>query len=335
MNLFGMLEMSGSALGAERQRAEVVASNMANAQTTRTAAGGPYRRQMVVFQSQRVPRFSLALAGFHRETSSAVRVAAVAYLGIAFDCSLVSAEHLTYREFLQRLPETPYLASCDLLPMGAVAVQQLDLSVAFPVIDLLLGGEGKGGDLGREITEIEEQILESVMRIICRELQTSWQAIGLEFKFGQRQTVAHAECLMVPEEKNLCLSLEVKMEETRGTLNLAVPAIVSNALLRKISSDLSYQRPRSPVEARRRIEKRLLECSFRVDLSTPDLPLFLQDLADLTPGTVLSFPRSPFAPAVLAVDGVRLCSAMPVRVNARRGARVLSVEPVPAPTGEL
>lgn len=77
MNLFGMLEMSGSALGAERQRAEVVASNMANAQTTRTPAGGPYRRQMVVFQSQRLPRFSLALAGLHRETSSAVRVAAV------------------------------------------------------------------------------------------------------------------------------------------------------------------------------------------------------------------------------------------------------------------
>ncbi len=77
MNLFGMLELSGSALGAERQRAEVVASNMANAQTTRTPAGGPYRRQLVVFQSQRVPRFSLALAGLRPETTSAVRVAAV------------------------------------------------------------------------------------------------------------------------------------------------------------------------------------------------------------------------------------------------------------------
>ena len=77
MNLFGMLELSGSALGAERQRAEVVASNMANAQTTRTPAGGPYRRQLVVFQAQRVPRFSLALAGLEREHSSAVRVAAV------------------------------------------------------------------------------------------------------------------------------------------------------------------------------------------------------------------------------------------------------------------
>jgi flagellar basal-body rod protein FlgC len=77
MNLFGMLDLSGSALGAERQRAEVVASNMANAQTTRTPAGGPYRRQLVVFQAQRTPRFSLALAGLQRENSSAVRVAAV------------------------------------------------------------------------------------------------------------------------------------------------------------------------------------------------------------------------------------------------------------------
>ncbi len=41
MNLFGVLEMSGSALGAERWRAEVVAANMANAETTRTARAAP------------------------------------------------------------------------------------------------------------------------------------------------------------------------------------------------------------------------------------------------------------------------------------------------------
>jgi len=267
---------------------------------------------------------------FARNLSNAVG----AYLSIAFDCSLVSAEHLTYREFLQRLPETTYVASCDLVPVGAVAVLQLDLTVAFPVIDLLLGGEGKGGDLGREITGIEEQILESIMRIVCRELQTAWQAIALEFQFGQRQPVAQAQRLMVPEEKNLCLTLEVKMAETRGTLNMAVPAVVSNALLRKISADLRYHRPRSPVEARRRIEKRLLDASFRMELFAPDLTVSLQALADLTPGTVLSFPKSISAPSVLVVDEMRLYPAMPVRVNSRRAARVLSIDPVPTPAGE-
>jgi flagellar basal-body rod protein FlgC len=49
MNLFGVMGLSGTALKAERIRAEIVASNMANAETTRTASGGPYQRKHVVF----------------------------------------------------------------------------------------------------------------------------------------------------------------------------------------------------------------------------------------------------------------------------------------------
>ena len=49
MNLFGLMETSGSAMQAERMRAEVVAANMANAETTRSANGSPYKRQHVVF----------------------------------------------------------------------------------------------------------------------------------------------------------------------------------------------------------------------------------------------------------------------------------------------
>ncbi len=68
MNLFGMLEMSGSALGAERWRAEVVAANMANAETTHTTEGGAYRRQLLVFRAQPMPRFPLLLARMRRGT---------------------------------------------------------------------------------------------------------------------------------------------------------------------------------------------------------------------------------------------------------------------------
>ncbi len=53
MNLFGMMDASGEAMEAERMRAEVVAANMANAETTRTATGGPYHRQHVVFAADR------------------------------------------------------------------------------------------------------------------------------------------------------------------------------------------------------------------------------------------------------------------------------------------
>jgi flagellar basal-body rod protein FlgC len=49
MDSFGVFKVSASALSAQRQRMNVIASNMANAHSTRTAEGGPYRRRDVVF----------------------------------------------------------------------------------------------------------------------------------------------------------------------------------------------------------------------------------------------------------------------------------------------
>lgn len=248
------------------------------------------------------------------------------YLRIAFDVSLVSAEHLTFCEFLQRIPELTYLASCDLAPADATAVLQLDLAIAFPIIEVMLGGEGKDTSINRDITEIEEEVLEAIVRIMCRELQTSWQAISLQFNFGQRQRLLQVQRLMPPDGKNLCLSFEIKMAETRGTLNLAIPAVVSNALLRKISADSSYQRPRSPVAARRQIEKKLLNCLFPVELSMAGLQVPLPELSNLVRGDLLQFSRNADAAAEMMVGDVCLCSASPVRVAKQRAARVLSIE---------
>jgi flagellar basal-body rod protein FlgC len=75
MNLFGLMETSGSAMQAERMRAEVVAANMANAETTRTASGGPYRRQQVVFAANRGD------AGYLDSLDSASRSASGAAFG--------------------------------------------------------------------------------------------------------------------------------------------------------------------------------------------------------------------------------------------------------------
>jgi len=61
MNLFGVMDVSASALKAERVRAEVVAANMVNAETTRTAEGGPYQRHHVVFEAEGEGSFANSL----------------------------------------------------------------------------------------------------------------------------------------------------------------------------------------------------------------------------------------------------------------------------------
>lgn len=246
-----------------------------------------------------------------------------AYLRVVFSAALVSAEHLTYREFLQRIPETTYLASSRLHPTGLNAALQVDLKVAFPIIDLLLGGEGKSLAATREITEIEEQILDAVARIICRELGTAWQALALEVKFEERLEAGEARRLMPPDEKILSLSFEITMPDVRGGLTLALPATVSNALLRKISSEWVRRRPQGAGDVRRRLMRRLLECGLEVELAATEVRVPVSRLTDLAPGMILPFSRPVTEPARLLISGSETFVAIPARCGPQRAARLM------------
>lgn len=84
MNLLGLMDLSSSALRAERVRAEVVASNMANAETTRTADGGPYRRHHVVFSESDGGSFGASLLGQSGASSLAPTMASMSLTTAGF-----------------------------------------------------------------------------------------------------------------------------------------------------------------------------------------------------------------------------------------------------------
>ncbi|MFH1674173.1 MAG: flagellar basal body rod protein FlgC [Pseudomonadota bacterium] len=62
MDFLTSLHISGSGLTAQRTRMNVISRNLANAETTRTATGGPYRRKVVVMEQESVQDFDAALA---------------------------------------------------------------------------------------------------------------------------------------------------------------------------------------------------------------------------------------------------------------------------------
>jgi flagellar motor switch protein FliM len=195
--------------------------------------------------------------------------------------------------------------------------------VAFPLIDVLLGGEGKSPAPARELTDIEEQILETVMRIICRELQTAWQSLSLEFRFEQRQQLGQVQQLMGTAEKTLLLSFEINVLESRGTLNVAVPAIVSNELLRKVTR-AGMAKPRVRPESGRRLRARMLESRFESELCLVELRIPVGDLSAMAKGSVLSLHRKLSEPAVLQVGTHQLFNALPARSGLQRAAHLLS-----------
>lgn len=266
-----------------------------------------------------------SISGLHEGFARNLTHWLAAYLRTAFECNLVSVEQILYQEVVSRVPEIAYLATFRLSPMDAIGVLQLDLALAFPIIDMLLGGAGRTQVPIRDVTEIEEEILEGVVKIICRELQTAWQPLGLEFVFDQRQQPAQMQRVMAPGEMTLSLSFEIRMPETHGTLNLIFPSVISNALLRKMAREWSYQRPHASEGARNRLVRSLFNSAFDLELSFVDIPVSANELLSLRPGNVLRLHHSANSSAMVVVSGHRILEAKAVRQGDVRAGQVRSI----------
>src|SRR3954465_7533749 len=77
MRLFSALSVSASGMAAQRARAELLVENLANAETTRTPEGGPYRRKDAVFQSSPVESPFASIFSTEMQSAGGVSVADV------------------------------------------------------------------------------------------------------------------------------------------------------------------------------------------------------------------------------------------------------------------
>lgn len=244
-----------------------------------------------------------------------------AFLRTRFQVALAAAEQLPYSEFIERIPDICYVGSIHLEPLGAICVLQLDLNLALPMIDLLLGGEGKPSPV-RELTDIEESILASVVEIICRELTSAWQPVGLNFNFEKRQMQTQVARLMAPTEKTLSVSFETRTPQVQGILNLAFPAVVSNTILRRLITDWGRQNRRRSAEMLSRMEERLQHVRFRGALQLPSVRIHASEVEALQPGSVLRLNLPASSHSELRVAGLSLFRATPVRTAEHRGLQI-------------
>jgi flagellar motor switch protein FliM len=189
-------------------------------------------------------------------------------------------------------------------------------------VDILLGGTGHCEPMTREITDIEEQIMEGVARIICQELAAAWAPMGTEIELEQRQPPAQMQRFLVPAEKTLCLNFDVKLAEARGALNLVFPLSISNTLLRKLSTDWSYGKARATTRSGRKLAEKMMECPFPVVLGMTSIKLPVQTLLELNPGGVCNLGVPVRMPASLIIAGRETFEAEPVRHGRHRAAQV-------------
>ncbi len=250
-----------------------------------------------------------------------------AYLRSYLTVNLVSVEQLSYAEFLEGLPSPTCLVTLGLLPYDGNAVLELNPSLVFPILEMLLGGTGKSSPpIQRDITEIEQKLLDGLLRIILHDLQEAWKGVTeIDFTIESMETEPQLLRVLAPNEAVVSIGIEVHIADTVGMMNIAMPSIVVKMMRHKFDQQWSMRKSKASEAEQSRFLRLLQEASLTIEARLTGVDISVRNLLELKEGYLLTFDRSIGSPIELLVNGRQQYFGQVVSTNKKRALLVEQV----------
>jgi flagellar motor switch protein FliM len=215
-----------------------------------------------------------------------------AYLRAYVSVNLVSVEQLSFQQFIKCMPSPTCIVSLGMRPFDGSAVLELNPSLVFPILEMLLGGGGKvsATKINRELTEIEQSILEGLYRIVLHDLKESWRAIAnIAFMIDAHETEPSLLQVVSPSEAVVAVGMEIKIGDNSGMMNIGLPSIVIKMLRQKFDQQWSVRKGESTEAEQSRVLDLIKPSTVSIDARLQGPTLSVEDLLRLEEGDVLTF----------------------------------------------
>jgi flagellar motor switch protein FliM len=261
----------------------------------------------------------------HERFARNVSTSLSAYLRAVTEVGIVSVEQFTYSEFLMSLPDPTAFYALSLSPIEGVGALELNPVVAFTMIDRMLGGSGQRVVLDRALTEIEQNVVDGVVKLILENLSEAWQPIvAAQFKITGRETRPQMLQVAAPNEPMLLLVFDIRVGDARGMLNLCVPTAGIEAIGSSFTQSWYRNRRMPSAEERNALLDNLGRVPMPVTAAL-ETTLAARDLLRLSRGDVLSLGHPLSQPLVVRVNDMDHFEGYPVMAGARAGISIASV----------
>jgi flagellar motor switch protein FliM len=201
---------------------------------------------------------------------------------------------------------------------------EMDIALIFPIIDLLLGGAGTASEDVRELTDIDEEIMQSVTALIIKEVERSWRTLNLSLTPSRCIKPAMIQQVFLANEKLVLLMFEMTLGATSGPFNIVLPTSFVGFLLRHLKAAQSKKISSLRLLRNPSLRERILDCDFTVAADITQMRVVVKDLIDLKPGAILRMKAPVRNPGRLTVEEVEIFEALPVRNGARKAAQLSS-----------
>lgn len=286
-------------------------------------------KKVAVYNFRRPDRVSKeqlrSLELMHEAFARNLAVALSGYLRALCEVNLVSVDQMTYNEFLLSLPNPTCFNIYSINPLEGNIVIEFNPTIAFPVLDRLLGGHGKTLKEMRALTDLELQMLDGFLNRVINNLADTWREIvPLTFRVEAKETNPQVAQIVSLAEIVILMTFELKVGETSGFLNICIPFLSIESIADKLSVQYRFTTVKKSKEdmGKGRVKEAIKSVNVPLTVDLGEVRITIKELLELRSGDVVNLGKSIKEELLVKVSDQPKFMAKPGVVNRKKAVKI-------------
>ena len=266
------------------------------------------QQQVIIYDFKRPNRVSKeqlrAIKGIHDKLARNLASQISSVMRSIVEIRLHSVDQMTYGEFLMSLPSPTSFNVFSIKPLDGNCVLEINPSIAFPMIDRLLGGNGEGFETSRELTDIEVNLLDAILRMMMQRLKESWSMITDMYpNVEAKESSPNVVQIVSQNEIVIMVVMEIIVGNSSGMINICYPVIYLEPILSRLANRDIMLGETSAKKSRNKELKTLIgraEVLYEAILDKSIVSV--NEFLNLKEGDILRLDRSANDKAIVTID---------------------------------
>ncbi len=267
------------------------------------------QKQITLYDFKRPNRVSKeqlrAFRGIHDKMARSLSSQISAIMRSIVEIQLHSVDQMTYGEFLMSLPNPTSFNVFSMKPLEGSGVLEINPSIAFPMLDRLLGGKGEPFESNREFSDIELSLFETVLRVMMSTLKEAWGPVAEVYPaIESKESSPNVVQIVAQNEIVVMVVMEIIIGHSSGMMNICYPVIALEPVLPKLASrDLMLNETSSKKSRNQELQVLIGGAKVTVEANLGVAELSLREVLDLKGGDIIRLSASGDDIVSLSVDG--------------------------------
>lgn len=267
------------------------------------------QRQVTLYDFKRPNRVSKeqlrAFRSIHDKMARALSSQISAVMRSIVEIQLHSVDQMTYGEFLMSLPSPTSFNVFSMKPLDGTGVLEINPSIVFPMIDRLLGGKGDPYDNSREFSDIEINLLDTILRQVMQTLKEAWGSITDMYpSIDAKESSPNVVQIVAQNEIVIMVVMELIIGHSSGMINFCYPVISLESILPRLGSrDVNLGETNSKKSRNKELQALIGGADVGVEAFIGGTNLTLKEVLDLQVGDVIRLNEPASDDVVVSIDG--------------------------------